>query len=124
MGAAGLTHLAVPHIYTGMVPKLLPGSAQAWTALSGVAELAVSGMLIWPRTRRLGATAAAVLFVVVFPANLQMALDWGHRAAIDQVIAWARLPLQVPLVGWALWVRARERPVSPARSEPAKDPRP
>jgi len=48
----------------------------------------------------------------VFPANVQMALDAGteHQAAPDmpvgrfRAIALARLPLQLPLVGWAVRV--------------------
>ena len=68
-------------------------------------ELACAGAVALPRTRRLGATAAAVLFVAVFPANIQMAVDWRYRSAVDQAIAYGRLPLQIPLVLWALAVR-------------------
>ena len=60
-----------------------------------------------PRTRRLGATAAAALFVGVFPANVQMACDWSDRPPAARAVAWGRLPLQVPLVAWALAVRRR-----------------
>jgi uncharacterized membrane protein len=48
---------------------------------------------------------AAVLFVAVFPANIQMAVDWRSRPIADQAIAYGRLPLQIPLVLWALAVR-------------------
>ncbi|MGH8916885.1 MAG: DoxX family protein [Actinomycetes bacterium] len=55
-----------------------------------------------PRTRRRGGMAAALLFVAVFPANVQMALDWRGRTLPQQALAWGRLPLQLPLIAWAL----------------------
>jgi uncharacterized membrane protein len=61
----------------------------------------------WPRTRRSAATTAAALFVVVFPANVQMAVDPG---GVPRWLAIARLPLQVPLVLWALQVRRAATP--------------
>jgi uncharacterized membrane protein len=65
----------------------------------------VAAAVAVPRTRRLGATAAAWLFVAVFPANVRMARDWSHRSPALRAVGWARLPLQVPLIAWALAVR-------------------
>lgn len=103
----GVTHFAVPTFYDAVVPHLLPGSRRGWTLLSGVAELACAAAIAHPRTRRVGATMAAVMFVAVFPANLQMAWDWRHRSGLEQAVAYGRLPLQIPLVLWALAVRRR-----------------
>jgi uncharacterized membrane protein len=36
-----------------------------------------------------------------------MAIDWSHDGPLKAAIAIARLPLQVPLVWWALAVRHR-----------------
>ncbi len=72
--------------------------------LSGVAELACAVAVARPSTRRAGGFAAAVLFVAVFPANVQMALDWRTRPASEQAAAYGRLPLQIPLVLWGLTV--------------------
>jgi catechol 2,3-dioxygenase-like lactoylglutathione lyase family enzyme len=59
--------------------------------------------LVYPRTRRLAGWACVALFIVVFPANITMAVDslHGHGSVL---IAWLRLPLQVPLVLWALYI--------------------
>lgn len=113
----GVTHFVLPGFYDAIVPRLLPGPRRAWTLASGVAELACAAAVAKPRTRRVGAFVAAVLFIAVFPANLQMAWDWRHRSGMDKAIAYGRLPLQVPLVLWALAVRARSRPrvLSPDR---------
>ncbi|WP_037599809.1 DoxX family protein [Streptacidiphilus rugosus] len=100
----GIAHFAMPRPFDTMVPDALPGSARSWTYLSGVAELAVGAAVASPRTRRAGALAAAGLFVAVFPANVQMAYDWRHHPKPLRAAALARLPLQVPLVAWALRV--------------------
>ena len=105
LGAAGITHLANPKPYDRIVPRALPGSARQWTYVSGVAELATAAAIASPRTRRAGAGAAAALFVAVFPANVKMAWDWRDRGVVARTAAYARLPLQVPLVAWALAVR-------------------
>jgi uncharacterized membrane protein len=101
----GVLHLATPAPFDAIVPRRLPGTPRFWTLASGLAELAVAAAVAVPGTRRLGATAAAALFVGVFPANVQMARDWSDRSAAARAVAWGRLPLQVPLVAWALAVR-------------------
>lgn len=105
LAVAGLTHMAYPKPYDRIVPRVLPGPARWWTYGSGVAELAVAAAVAHPRTRRTAATAAAGLFVAVFPANVKMARDWRDHGATARRVAYARLPLQAPLVAWALQVR-------------------
>lgn len=105
LGAASVTHVVSPAFYDAIVPTQLPGTARFWTLASGVAELGVAALVAVPRTRRLGGLAAAALFVAVLPANIKMAVDWSDRSAREQAIAYGRLPLQIPLVLWALKVR-------------------
>ena len=105
LAAAGVTHLTKPGPDDQIVPKGLPGQARWWTYGSGVAELAVAVAMALPATRRTGATAAAGLFAAVFPANVKMARDWRHRGTLARTVAYGRLPLQAPLVAWALAVR-------------------
>ncbi|MEV6475074.1 DoxX family protein [Streptomyces sp. NPDC051657] len=101
MGGAGVLHFAVPKAFDSTVPRLLPGRPRTWTYASGVVELALAAGLAHPRTRVAAARATAGFFIGVFPANVQMAVDWRHRPRPQRVAACARLPLQVPLVLWA-----------------------
>ncbi|AEY87354.1 MULTISPECIES: DoxX family protein [Streptomyces] len=101
LATAGVAHFAVPRQFDATVPRALPGSPRAWTYGSGVVELALAAGIAAPRTRALAAKAAAGFFVGVFPANVQMAVDWRHRPAPLRAAALTRLPLQVPLVLWA-----------------------
>ncbi|MEJ3656711.1 hypothetical protein WEH80_27505 [Actinomycetes bacterium KLBMP 9759] len=101
----GVLHFLAPGPFDALVPRQIPGSARFWTLASGVAEIGVGVAVAVPRTRRAGGLAAAGLFTAVFPANVKMALDWSDRSPRERVIAYGRLPLQIPLVLWALKVR-------------------
>ncbi len=101
LAAAGAAHLARPRPFDALVPRTLPGSPRAWTYASGAAELALAAGVALPRTRRAAALAGAAFFTAVFPANVKMAHDWRHRPAPLRAAAYARLPLQLPLVLWA-----------------------
>ena len=109
LAGSGTLHLVAPGFYRRVVPRVL-GHADAVVAVSGVCELACAALLLIPATRRLGALATAALLVAVFPANVQMALDGGLDGASfpanNAAAAWLRLPLQVPLVLWALRLRS------------------
>ncbi|GAA3963224.1 DoxX family protein [Streptomyces marokkonensis] len=101
LATAGVAHFARPRTFDAIVPRGLPGTPRVWTYASGVAELALAAGIALPCTRRAAALTAAVFFVGVFPANVKMAVDWRHRPAPQQTAAYARLPVQVPLVLWA-----------------------
>lgn len=100
MGGSGLLHLLAPAPYRSIIPSPLRGQAATLVTVSGVIEIICAALLIVPRTRRLGAYAIAALLVAVFPANIQMALDSKH--GIAGILTWLRLPLQIPLILWAL----------------------
>ncbi|MFF3615151.1 MauE/DoxX family redox-associated membrane protein [Streptomyces sp. NPDC002580] len=101
LATAGVAHFAAPRRFDATIPRALPGTPRTWTYASGVAELALAAGVALPRTRRIAAKATAAFFVGVFPANVQMAVDWRNRPTPLKAAALARLPLQVPLVLWA-----------------------
>jgi uncharacterized membrane protein len=105
LGVAGVTHFAQPKQYDRIVPESLPGSPRTWTYVSGAVELALAAAVAAPKTRRLGGLLAAGFFIAVFPANVKMALDFRTKSPKAKAIAYARLPLQIPLVAWAMKVR-------------------
>lgn len=98
----GIWHFASPHGFESIVPRFL-GSPSLWVGLSGTAELACAVGLALPRTRRLAGWATAALFVIVFPANITMAVH-AWQGDGSRWIAFGRLPLQIPLVLWAVYV--------------------
>lgn len=108
LAAAGVAHFAAPKSFDATIPRALPGSPRAWTYGSGAVELALAAGIALPCTRAVTARAAAAFFVGVFPANVQMAVDWRKRPEPLRTAAYARLPLQVPLVLWARGVARGE----------------
>ncbi|MBA8823002.1 putative membrane protein [Saccharopolyspora lacisalsi] len=110
LAVTGTVHFLRPKPFDTIVPRTLPGSARPWTHVSGVAELACAATVAHPRTRRAGATATAGLLAAVFPANVRMAVDWRNKPRALRYGAYARLPLQLPLIRRALSVRANTDP--------------
>jgi uncharacterized membrane protein len=107
---AGTTHLVHPRLYRPLIPRAL-GDPGPWVLWSGVAELACAASLVPQRTRRPAALAAAALFVGVYPGNVKQAVDAHRRGSSPavRVATLVRLPMQVPLVWWALDVARRQR---------------
>jgi uncharacterized membrane protein len=122
MTAAGVNHFVSPAAYTAIMPAALPAHL-ALVYISGVAEVLGGLGLILPATRRLAAWGLVVLFVAIFPANVNMAvnqLPMGDAPAPAWLL-WARLPLQAVLVAWAWWFT---RPSVPAQSRAFPGPQP
>lgn len=109
MVAAGTNHFVASDAYVAMVPSVLPAHLLL-VQISGVAGIAGGIGLVLPPTRRLAAWGLIALFIAVFPANINMAvnhLPLGGRA-IPAWALWARLPVQLVLIGWAALYTRRD----------------
>ena len=100
LAIAGTAHFLIPKQFDDIVPKFL-GSSRAWTYASGAAELTGAALLARRSTSRLGGWWAAALFVAVFPANVYAAVK-PVPPFDNPVLGYGRLPIQIPLVLWAL----------------------
>lgn len=98
--ASGIAHLVRPDIFLPLIPRGLP-APESLVTLSGLAELVCAAGLV---TRRPWAgPASAVLLLAILPGNVQFALDRAADPGTDSalvVLAWIRVPLQIPLI-WA-----------------------
>jgi uncharacterized membrane protein len=101
----GTVHFLAPKPFDDIVPAELPGEARFYTYASGVAEIATGALLVPRRTRRTAALAAVLLFVGVFPANINMCRLWWSKPWPMRIAALARLPLQIPMITTALKIR-------------------
>jgi len=105
---SGTVHLVRPGAFAAIMPRVVPERHHRnLILLSGLVELACAGGLL--RRTRWASPASVALLAAVFPANVQMALDAGSgrsRGVADRpVVAWARLPLQIPMIWAALQAR-------------------
>jgi uncharacterized membrane protein len=101
----GTVHFLAPKPFDDIVPAELPGDARFYTYASGVAEIATGALLVPRRTRRTAALAAVLLFIGVFPANVNMCRLWWGKPWPMRIAALARLPLQIPMITTALKIR-------------------
>jgi uncharacterized membrane protein len=104
MIAVGVTHFTNPAPFVGIVPACLPAPL-ALVYVSGAAEIAGGAGLAWERTRRAAAWGLIALYVAVFPANVNMAVNHLTLGGgeISPVVLWLRLPLQAVFIAWAYW---------------------
>jgi uncharacterized membrane protein len=111
---SGVIHLAHPSTFTSIVPHFLPWPTELVYA-SGVAEL-ICAFGLWRRDRWAG-IAAAVLLVIIWPANLQDAITAQHGHDVTtKVVVWIRFPLQIPLIWLALQSGCGRTEVLPDRA--------
>jgi uncharacterized membrane protein len=101
----GTVHFLAPKPFDTIVPAELPGDARFYTYASGVAEISIGALLLPRQTRRLAALGAALLFLGVFPANVNMVRLWWDKPWPMRIVALARLPLQIPMITTALKIR-------------------
>jgi len=95
---AGVLHFRHPATYLAIMPPGLPAPL-VLVYVSGFFEI-LGGVGLLPfRTRRLAGWGLLALLVAVFPANMYMALV-HEQMHVPGWAAWARLPLQLPLLWW------------------------
>ena len=97
--AAGTNHFLVPETYMAMVPAYLPAPLLL-VQISGVAEILGGLGVLFPVTRRFAAWGLIALLVVVFPANVNMALHGWPDHAVSAWVFWVRLPVQFLMIWW------------------------
>ncbi|CAN5237701.1 DoxX family protein [soil metagenome] len=98
--AAGINHLWHPEFYLQIMPHWLPWH-NALVIISGICEILFAVLLAFPSTRRAGALCIIVLLIAVFPANIQMMINFWNEGSSKLWITIIRLPLQLLLIWWA-----------------------
>jgi uncharacterized membrane protein len=110
MVGSGIYHFVNAPMYIAMMPDFLPAHREL-VYISGIAEAAGGLGLILPQTRKLAGWGLVLLFVAVFPANLNMAINGipldGNQ--LPSWALWARLPLQLGFIAWAFWMTREDR---------------
>ena len=114
----GVLHFVAERSFESIIPSFL-GSPAFWVITSGIAELGCAAALTSRRTRRVAGWACVALFLGVYPANITMAVQSLHGDG-SVLLAWLRLPLQVPLVLWAISIARTAQPTG-ALSHTAAD---
>ena len=96
----GMLHFLRPGYFEEIVPGYLPAHHEI-VLVSGAAEIAGGAGVAFARTRAAAGIWLVALLVLVFPANVNMAVNSERFASIAPALLWARLPLQGVLIWWA-----------------------
>ena len=97
--ASGVLHLVNPSAFLWLMPPWLPLKTEL-IVISGVMELASAFGLIFKL--RWAPLLTVITLLAVWPANWWFAIDSLSSNPDIALIAWLRLPLQLPLIYWAL----------------------
>lgn len=97
---AGANHFLNPTFYLKIMPPWLPWHTEL-VFISGVFEIIFGLLLLFPFTSRLAAWGIIGLLIAIFPANIQMMLNYWHESNPLLWISILRLPLQIILIWWA-----------------------
>lgn len=109
MTAIGVLHFARPEPFVAIVPAALPAPL-ALVYISGFFEVLGGVGLLVPRARKAAAWGLIALYVAVFPANVNMAVNEIaiDGQAVDPLLLWLRLPFQAVFIGLAYWMTKDE----------------
>ena len=112
MVVVGVLHFVQPSGFVKIVPAWLPAPLLLVQA-SGFFEIVGGVGLLIARVHRAAAWGLIALYVAVFPANINMAVNDLQPASghIPVALLWLRLPFQAVLIGLAWWLsRSGRRP--------------
>ncbi len=109
MVVAGVLHFVFTDLYLAIMPSYLPAHLEL-VYISGVFEILGGLGLLIRRTCRAAAWGLVLLYVCVFPANLNMAIHEIQPSGgnIPPVLMWVRLPFQLLFIAWAWWMTRRD----------------
>ncbi len=102
--SVGVLHFTSTETFTRIVPDFIPFTQWA-VYISGVMEIAGGLLLFFPKTRRYAAYMLIFLLIMVFPANINMAVNHIDFGKVPTAVLWARLPLQALLIYWVYKLR-------------------
>ena len=102
---SGINHFINAEWFMQIMPPYLPWHLEL-VYLSGFIEIVLGALLLWEKTRWVGAWGIILLLVAIYPANIYLAFNEAPQAALgvsSLMASWVRLPMQFLFVGLAYW---------------------
>jgi len=109
MIGVGCLHFAIPDGFVKIIPRSFPAPLTL-VLVSGFFEILGGAGLLVARVRRAASIGLVLLYLAVFPANINMAVNDVQPVGvrIPNALLWLRLPLQLVFIAWAIWVGRRD----------------
>ena len=102
----GITHFTNADFFIAIVPPCWPWPLFAVYA-SGVLEVLLAILILWPKTRSLAGWGLIALTIAVTPANVHMWLHPEQFSDVSEVALSIRLVVQVLLLALIWWSTRR-----------------
>lgn len=102
----GVAHFTKTEFYLKAIPSYLPFHEFIVYA-SGVLEVVLGVLLVISKTTRKAAIGIIILFIAIFPANINMYLNHTDFPEMSETALLIRLPIQLILIVWA-YIYARK----------------
>jgi len=106
---AGCMHFLSPEKFLMIMPPQIPWP-YVCIYVSGFFELLGGIGLLLPRFQRKAGLGLALLLILVWPANIYMAVQSIPMGPVfsNPIVQWVRVPFQLVLIGWVLWCSSDE----------------
>ena len=102
----GSYHFINPSFYEPIMPPYLPYHSTL-IFISGICEITIAILSIPKSSRRIAAWLLVALLIAVFPANIQMTINYYNESNPQLWLSIVRLPIQIILIWWA-WIYTRK----------------
>ena len=105
--SAGINHIISPDFYVNLIPNYLP-YPYGINILSGLIEIALSLLLLFPKYLKIGAWGIIVLLIFFIPSHvyfIKIGSCVPNGLCVNPIISWLRLIIVHPiLILWAWYV--------------------
>ena len=100
----GILHFKMTEKFVLIVPPIIPYAKEV-VYISGIFEILGGVGILIPKLKRQAAFGLILLLIIVFPANIYMALYNIQLGGIlnNSILQWLRLPLQAVFIWWVYW---------------------
>ncbi|MDF1880956.1 hypothetical protein JHD50_06505 [Sulfurimonas sp. MAG313] len=105
---AGINHFSNPNFYVSIMPPYLPLQSEL-AYIAGVLEISGAFGLLFAKTRRIAGYSLLALLVLIFPANIHMALHPEYFSHYSPLTIYLRLPIQFIFIAWVYWAAIRKK---------------
>ena len=107
---AGANHFSNPNFYVSIMPPYLPFQSEL-SYVAGFFEIIGAVGLLFAQTRKIAGYGLVILLVLIFPANIHMALHPEYFPEYSKLTIYLRLPLQFLFISWVYWATLRKKAI-------------
>lgn len=107
---AGANHFNNPDFYVSIMPPYLPFHSQL-AYIAGIFEIIGALGLLFAKSRKVAGYGLVILLILIFPANIHMAIHPEYFPQYSPMSIYLRLPLQFLFIVWVYWATLRKKAI-------------